>query len=91
VSVEGWLTLDFAKSLFAAAGQDYDALKAAAVSKDFRPVEFNAKANFSIANKIRPLSSRNVLAKIEGADPKRKDEYVIYSRRTGTTWAGTPS
>jgi len=79
VSVEGWLTLDFAKSLFAAAGQDYDTLKAAAVSKDFRPVEFNAKANFSIANKIRPLSSRNVLAKIEGTDPKRKDEYVIFT------------
>ena len=79
VSVEGWLTLDYAKTLFAAAGQDYDALKAAAVSKDFHPVEFNAKANFSIANQIRPLASRNVLAKIEGSDPARRDEYVIFT------------
>jgi Zn-dependent M28 family amino/carboxypeptidase len=79
VAVEGWLTLDYAKSLFAAAGQDYDALKAAAVSRDFRPVAFNATATFSIANKIRPLSSRNVVAKIEGSDPARRDEYVIYT------------
>ena len=37
VAVEGWLTLDYARTLFAAAGQDYDALKAAAVRKDFHP------------------------------------------------------
>jgi Zn-dependent M28 family amino/carboxypeptidase len=79
VKVEGWLTLAYAKTLFAAAGQDYDALKAAAVRKDFRPVEFHAQASFSIANKIRPLASRNVLARLEGSDPKLRDEYVIYS------------
>jgi len=79
VAVEGWLTLDFAKSLFSAAGLDFDTLKASAVRKDFRPVDFNAKATFSISNKIRPLASRNVLARIEGSDPARRDEYVIYS------------
>ena len=79
VSVEGWLSLAYAKSLFAAAGFDFDALKAAAVSKDFQPVDFHAKATFSIANKIRPLASRNVLAKLEGSDPALKDEYIIYT------------
>jgi Zn-dependent M28 family amino/carboxypeptidase len=78
-SVEGWLTLAFAKSLFAAAGFDFDTLKAAAVRKDFRPVEFKAKASVTVTCKIRPLASRNVIAKLEGADPARRDEYVIYS------------
>ena len=77
--VQGWLTLDFAKRLFAAAGQDFDLLKAKAVSRDFRPVEFVARANFQITNTIRPLASRNVIAKLEGGDPARKGQYVVVS------------
>jgi Zn-dependent M28 family amino/carboxypeptidase len=79
VPVEGWLTLAYAKSLFAAAGFDFDALKAAAVSRDFHPVDFHAKASFKVENRMRPLSSRNVIAKIEGSDPALRDQYVIYS------------
>ena len=79
VSVEGWLTLAYAKSFFTAAGFDFDALKAAAVRKDFRPVDLNAKASFSITNKIRSMASRNVIAKLEGSDPSLRDEYIIYS------------
>ncbi len=78
-AVEGWLTLAYARSLFTAAGFDYDALKAAAVRKDFQPVDFKATATFSISNKIRPLASRNVIAKLEGSDPSLQGEYVIYS------------
>src|SRR4029078_4912377 len=37
-AVEGWITNDKARELFQAAGQDFDALKAAAVKKDFRSV-----------------------------------------------------
>ena len=78
-ALEGWLTLAYAKTLFAAAGFDYDTLEAAAVSKDFQPVDLHAKATISVANKIRPLASRNVVAKLEGSDPALRDEYVIYS------------
>jgi Zn-dependent M28 family amino/carboxypeptidase len=79
VKVEGWLTLDFAKRLFSAAGYDYEALKAAAVRRDFRPVDLKASANFSVATKTRTIDSRNVVAKLEGSDPALRDEYVIYS------------
>jgi len=79
VAVEGWLTLAYARNLFSAAGFDFDALKAAAVRKDFRPVDFNARATFSVSNRIRPLASRNVIARIEGSDPSRRNEYIIYS------------
>jgi Zn-dependent M28 family amino/carboxypeptidase len=79
VAVEGWLTLAYAKTLFAAAGFDYDTLKAAAVKRDFQPVDFRATANFSVSNKTRPLNSKNVLAKIEGTDPALRDEYIIYT------------
>jgi Zn-dependent M28 family amino/carboxypeptidase len=79
VAVEGWLTLAYARSLFTAAGFDFDALKAAAVRRDFRPVDFGARATFSISNKIRPLASRNVVARLDGADPSLRGECVIYS------------
>ncbi len=79
VSVEGWLSLDYARTLFSAAGLDYGALKAAAARRDFRPVDLNAKATFSVANRTRPLASRNVIAKLEGSDPSLRDQYVIYT------------
>jgi Zn-dependent M28 family amino/carboxypeptidase len=77
VPVEGWITLDKAKQLLAAAGQSFDSLKAAAVRKDFRPVALNAKASFTVNTTARRIKSKNVVAKLEGTD--RKDEYVIYS------------
>ncbi len=79
VAVRSWITLDVAKKLLSDCGQDFDALKKSAMSKDFRPVALNAKANFSIQQKIRSFKSHNVLGKIEGTDPKLKDEWVIFS------------
>ena len=79
VAVESWITTDRAKELFTAGGQDFDALKKAAVSKDFKPVALNAKANIEIKNTLREINSNNVAGKVEGSDPNLKNEYVIYS------------
>ncbi|HEX7318672.1 MAG TPA: M28 family metallopeptidase [Pyrinomonadaceae bacterium] len=79
VGVESWITLDKAKELFAAGGQDFDALKKQATTKEFKPVALNAKATFHIKNTLRTIDSRNVLAKLEGSDPTLKNEYVIYT------------
>jgi Zn-dependent M28 family amino/carboxypeptidase len=79
VAVEGWITLDKAKELFAAGGHDFAALKKAALSRDFKPVPLGSKANFQIRNTMRELASKNVLAKLEGSDPNLKNEYVIYT------------
>ena len=78
-SVEGWISLDRAKQLFAKAGQDFDALKARAATREFKPVPLGVTASVQIKNKLRTLDSRNVVAKLEGADPKLKDEYVVYT------------
>ncbi|HEV8487688.1 MAG TPA: M28 family metallopeptidase [Blastocatellia bacterium] len=79
VPVESWIHLDVAKKLFAATGHDFDALKKAALSKDFKPLALGAKANFDVKNTLREVQSKNVIAKLEGSDPKLKDEYVIYT------------
>jgi Zn-dependent M28 family amino/carboxypeptidase len=79
VSVRSWITLEAAKKLLADCGKDYGSLKKAATSKDFRPVALNAKANFDIKQEIRSFQSHNVIGKIDGSDPKLRDEYVIFS------------
>lgn len=79
VGVESWITLDKAKELFAAAGQDFDALKKQATTKEFKPVALNAKATFHIKNTLRTIDSQNVLAKLEGSDPALRNEYIVYS------------
>src|SRR5882724_11944311 len=48
VKARSWITLDVAKKLLADSGQHFDALKKAALKKDFRPVALKAKANISI-------------------------------------------
>jgi Zn-dependent M28 family amino/carboxypeptidase len=79
VAVEGWVTTDTAIRLCAATGEDYHALKQRALRREFRPVSLNAKATWKIANKWREISSRNIVAKIEGADAKLKNEVIIYT------------
>lgn len=78
-AVEGWITTDMAKQLFAAAGQDFDKLKAAAVRRDFKPVPLKGTASFSLQNKMREVASRNVVAKLPGSDPTAREEYVVYT------------
>jgi len=79
VSARSWITLDVAKKLIAESGQDFDALKKAAITKEFRPVMLNAKANIEIKQQIHSFKSHNVIGKLEGSDPKLRDEYVIYT------------
>ena len=78
-AVPAWITVERAQELFAASGKDFYALKAAALSKSFRPVVLGSSATFKIQNKQRNIDSNNVIAKIEGSDPKLRNEYVIYS------------
>jgi Zn-dependent M28 family amino/carboxypeptidase len=78
-AVEGWITMDQAKALFAAAGQDYEGLKQAAVRPDFKPVVLGPRVSLTIQNTLRNVASRNVVARLQGTDRKLRKEYVVYS------------
>src|SRR5450432_1771597 len=79
VPVRSWITLDVAKKLLADSGQDFDALKRVAITKEFRPVSIGAKASFDLKQTVRSFKSRNVVGKIDGSDPKLKDEWIVYT------------
>jgi Zn-dependent M28 family amino/carboxypeptidase len=79
LALSGWFTLEAAKKLIAAGGNDFDALKKTAVTRDFRPVPLGAKASFVVENTLREVASRNVVALLPGSDAKLKNEYLIYN------------
>jgi Zn-dependent M28 family amino/carboxypeptidase len=89
-AIEGWVTLDTAKAILKMAGQDFDALKKQSLTREFKPVPLNLKASIAVKNTMRTLDSRNVLGKIEGSDPKLRDEYVIYSAHWDHLGIGAP-
>src|SRR5213595_617434 len=76
VKARSWVTLDAARKLLADCGQDFDALKKSAITKDFRPVALDAKANIDIRQQVHSFKSHNVIGKLDGSDAKLQDEYV---------------
>jgi Zn-dependent M28 family amino/carboxypeptidase len=77
--VAAWMTRQQAESLFAASGQDFAALKRAALSRDFKPVDLGATISFNVGNKWRDVTSHNFVAKLQGSDPVLQHQYVVYT------------
>ncbi len=74
-AVEGWLTLDVSKKILETAAQDFEGLKAAATSSDFKPISLGLTASLKLKNSLEESSSRNVIAIWPGSD--RADEYIF--------------
>jgi Zn-dependent M28 family amino/carboxypeptidase len=89
-AIEGWVSLDAAKKILAMAGQDFDALKQQAITRDFKPIPLGLTASLALKNTMRTIDSRNVLAKLEGSDPQLKNEYVVYSAHWDHLGVGDP-
>jgi Zn-dependent M28 family amino/carboxypeptidase len=89
-NIEGWITLTAAKKMLALGGQNFDALKKQARTREFRPVPLGLKASIAVKNTLRTIDSQNVVGKLEGSDPKLKDEYVVYSAHWDHLGIGAP-
>ncbi len=89
-AIEGWLSLEAARKVLAMAGQDFDALKKQAVTREFKPVPLGLTASLGVKNTLRTIDSRNVLAKLEGSDAELKNENVVYSAHWDHLGIGDP-
>jgi Zn-dependent M28 family amino/carboxypeptidase len=89
-SIEGWITLATAKKILSLGGQDFDALKKQARTREFRPVALGLNASFAVKNTLRTIDSQNVVGRQEGSDPKLKDEFVVYSAHWDHLGVGAP-
>jgi len=78
-AIQSWMSIEATKELFKMAGQDFDALKAKAQTRDFKPVPLGLTASFGMKQTLKEVQSQNVIAKLPGSDPALKNEYVVYS------------
>jgi Zn-dependent M28 family amino/carboxypeptidase len=89
-AVEGWITVEQARALFSRAGQDFDRLKAAAATREFRPVPLGLTASVTLENALRRVDSRNVIARLPGSDSVAAKEAVLYTAHWDHFGVGKP-
>jgi Zn-dependent M28 family amino/carboxypeptidase len=75
----GWIQLEVARKLAQSAGLDLDKMLQDANSRSFKPVDLGVRMKETIVTKVRTFSSRNVVAKVAGSDPKLKSQAIIYT------------
>jgi len=87
--LEGWIQRDATVGLFKAAGLDFEALKAKAQTRDFRPVELTGvTVSTDYAVRAQKIVSKNVVARKAGR--QHADETVIYSAHWDHLGVGLP-
>ncbi len=79
LKVASWIHLDVAQKLAQSAGLDVDKMMSAAQSREFYPVTLSARLKAHMVTKMRPFESNNVVAILEGSDPKRVGEAILYT------------
>jgi len=79
LKVASWIHLDVARKLTQSVGADLDKLISAAQSREFYPVTLSARLKAHMVTKMRPFESNNVVAMLEGSDPKRAGEAILYT------------
>src|SRR5258707_11701558 len=72
-----WIQLDVAKKLATMSGQDIDKMFQQAQSREFKPFDLPVRLQAHVASQLHPFVSRNVIAKLPGADSKRAGEAVL--------------
>ena len=76
IAIEGWMTLEATRRVFALAGKDFDALERAATQPGFRALPLGVAASITVKNAVRRARSANVVGRVPGAS--RPGECVIY-------------
>ena len=78
VPVQGWITLDTARDLFARAGLDYDAQKKAANTPGFKPVVMSGETmSAELHSKVTHLNTRNVIGVVAGST--HPEDVILYT------------
>ena len=89
VPAQGWIQGPVAERLFADAGLDYTALRAAARTPEFAPVTLTGvRMSIDFGQTADRIESRNILARIPGAG--HPDETVLYGAHWDAYGRATP-
>ena len=86
-----WVTDDAARRLMKLAGQDLDALRTRAATREFQPVKLGLKGKLSLKSEVKRVAAPNVVGVLEGSDPQLRNEYVVYSAHWDHLGVGAPN
>ena len=73
-AMNGWVSLETARSLLALAGHDFEELKARAASRDFEAIATGVTASARLRATTRTVETRNVVGMLPGTT--RPDEFI---------------
>ena len=90
IGVRGWLTHEAASRLAGLAGQDLDALEAAAQRPDFRAVPLGVTLGLAFTTELDTTRTANVIGRLEGSDPELLDTAVLYTAHYDHLGIGQP-
>jgi Zn-dependent M28 family amino/carboxypeptidase len=79
VQVQGWTTEEASRRIVKLAGQDLDALRAAAEKRDFKPVPLGVTLSLALRNDVQKKQTANVIGRLPGSDPVLSKEAVLYT------------
>lgn len=77
VAIEGWLTGEAARSVFATAGVDFEEAVSAAATREFEPRPLGLQASVAVTNSLSSMESANVVGLLPGSE--HPDEYIVYT------------
>ncbi len=90
VRLRSWMTEDAARKLVGLGGKNLDTLIAAARKRDFKPVTLGITTSLAFDVKLENTETANVIGILRGADPKLRDETMIYTAHHDHLGIGAP-
>lgn len=79
LQVKAWVTEEAARKVAKLGGQDLDALRTSAQSKDFKPVPLGVSWSVALQNAVGRKQTANVIGRLPGSDPVLAKDAVVYS------------
>jgi Zn-dependent M28 family amino/carboxypeptidase len=90
IKLKAWTTEQATKRFVSLAGFDLDMLCKDAETKSFRPVPLGLKLSARMNFSMRKLLTYNVIARLNGSDPKLRKEHVVFSAHHDHLGIGAP-
>lgn len=86
----GWVTKDAGEKIAATIGKTADELLQMADTRGFTAIPLPIRFRGRAPAKIREIRTRNVAARVDGSDPRLKDQAVIFSAHWDHLGIGAP-
>lgn len=79
LAIRSWVTEDAARKLARLGGQDLDALRTAAGTRDFKPVPLGVTWSIAVSADVQKKQTANVIGRLPGRDPVLGKQAVMFT------------